>query len=139
MSASALALIGYVAWTLLLVITIITVRTWISLVGKRESYSFKPDGSDVSEASMRMCRAHSNCVENLPIFGAIILVAIATGNSAVTDSLALWVLAARLAQSVTHLISTSNLAVTIRVTFFSVQLAIEAWWVVQLAKIALST
>lgn len=44
MSSSALALIGYVAWTLLLVITIITMRTWISLVEKRESYSFSPDG-----------------------------------------------------------------------------------------------
>ncbi|MDH3200265.1 MAG: MAPEG family protein [Myxococcales bacterium] len=138
MSASALALIGYVAWTLLLVITIISVRTWISLMGKRESYSFKPDGSDVSEASVRLCRVHANCVENLPIFGAIILVAIATGHSDITDSLALWVLAARVAQSVTHLISTSNLAVTVRVTFFTVQLAIEAWWVIQLAKVALS-
>lgn len=138
MSASALALIGYVAWTLLLVITIITIRTWISLVGKRESYYFKPDGSDGSKASERMCRAHANCVENLPIFGAIILVAIATGNSDITDSLALWVLAARVAQSVTHLISISNLAITVRVTFFSVQLAIEVWWVVQLARLALA-
>jgi len=138
MSASALALIGYVGWTLLLVITIITIRTWMSLVGKRESYCFKPDGSDVSKASERMCRAHANCVENLPIFGAIILVAIATGNSGITDSLALWVLAARVAQSVTHLISISNLAITVRVTLFSVQLAIEVWWVAQLARIALA-
>jgi uncharacterized MAPEG superfamily protein len=139
MSASALALIGYAAWTLLLVITIITIRSWITLVKKRESFCFKPDGSDVSKASERMCRAHANCVENLPIFGAIILVAIATGNSDITDSLALWVLAARVAQSVTHLISISNLAITVRVTLFSVQLAIEVWWVVQLAKIALAT
>ena len=139
MSASALALIGYAAWTLLLVITIITIRTWISLVGKRESYSFKPDGSDVSDASVRLCRVHANCVENLPIFGALVLLAIATGNSTVTDSLAMWVLAARVAQSVTHLLSTSNLAVTVRVTLFSVQLAIEVWWVAQLAKIALNT
>jgi hypothetical protein len=38
MSTSALALIGYAAWTLLLVITIVTARSWMSLVGKRESY-----------------------------------------------------------------------------------------------------
>jgi uncharacterized MAPEG superfamily protein len=138
MSASALALIGYAAWTLLLVITIITIRSWITLVKKRESFCFKPDGSDVSKASERMCRAHANCVENLPIFGAIILVAIATGNADITDPLARWVLAARIAQSVTHLISISNFAITVRVTLFSVQLAIEVWWVVQLAKIALA-
>lgn len=139
MSASALALIGYVAWTLLLVIMIITIRSWISLVKKRESFCFKPDGSDVSKASERMCRAHANCVENLPIFGAIVLLAIATGNPEVTDSLALWVLAARVAQSVTHLLSTSNLAITVRVTFYSVQLAIEVWWLVELARIACTT
>ena len=137
MSASALALIGYAAWTLLLVITIVLVRSWMSVVGKRRSYYFKPDGSDVSEASGRLCRAHANCVENLLVFAAIVLVAIATGNSNITDSLALWVLAARVAQSIINLISTSNLAITIRGTLFMVQLAIEVSWIVKLAQLAL--
>lgn len=41
-------------------------------------------------------------------------------------------LAARVAQSSIHLISTTNLAVNIRFAFFAVQLVIAALWVIQL-------
>ena len=51
--------------------------------------------------------------------------------ASVTDTLALWVLAARVAQSSTHLISTSNLAVNIRFAFFAVQLVVAVWWTIQ--------
>jgi uncharacterized MAPEG superfamily protein len=132
MSPSALALVGYTAWTLLLAIAIITFRTWVVLGEKRAANDFEPFGSDVSAFSGRLCRAHANCYENLPIFGAIILVALVTGNAGITDSLARWVLVARVAQSTVHLISTSELAVMLRVTIFTVQLGIEAYWVVQL-------
>ena len=137
MSTSALALIGFASWSILLAFTIITLRSALGLTGKHDSFYFRPDGSDVSPFHMRLCRAHANCFENLPIFASLILVAMATGNGEVTDSLALWVLAARLAQSITHLISTSNAAITLRVTFFAIQLGIEAWWAIQLAQIAL--
>ena len=39
------------------------------------------------------------------------------------------------AQSITHLISVSEVAVTIRATFFSIQLAIMAYWVFQLGML----
>ncbi|MEM7435095.1 MAG: MAPEG family protein [Myxococcota bacterium] len=139
MSNSALALIGFSAWTLLVVLLIVTLRTWVYLVDKRESVQFRPDGSDVSPFHMRLCRAHANCTENLPVFGVIVITAIVTGHAEVTDPLALWVVGARVLQTTTHLLSTSNLAVTVRVTFFSVQLAIELYWVVQLAQLALGT
>ncbi|MGB5811487.1 MAG: MAPEG family protein [Polyangiales bacterium] len=139
MSNSVLALLGFAGWTLLLVLTTITLRSWIFLINRRASAEFKPDGSDVSPFHMRLCRAHANCVENLPIFGVIVLTAIVTGHSEVTDALALWVLLARIGQSLTHLLSTSNLAITVRVTFFSVQLAIEAYWAIELVKIALGS
>ena len=134
MSASAYALLGYAGWALIHAVLIVTLRSWIYLVQGRQSAQFKPDGSDVSPFHMRLCRAHANIYENLPIFGSIILVAIATGHASITDPLAYYVLAARVAQTVTHLISTSNLAITTRVTFFSVQLGIEAYWVVQLVR-----
>ena len=91
-----------------------------------------PSGEEVSPFSNRLCRAHANCYENLPIFAALILLALVTDNAGITDSLARWVLVARVAQSTVHLISTSELAVTLRATFHSVQLGIEAYWVVQL-------
>ena len=138
MSPSALALVGYVAWMLLLAITILFFRTALVLAKKRAANSFSPSGEEVSPFANRLCRAHANCYENLPIFAALILLALVTDNAEITDSLARWALVARVAQSTVHLISTSELAVTLRATFHSVQLGIEAYWVVQLGLLGFS-
>ena len=135
MSPSALALVGYVAWTILLAIWIVSYRTGLFLTGKHAANGFDPSGADVSEFSARLCRAHANCYENLPVFGGLVLLAIATGNASITDPLARWALVARVAQSTVHLISTSELAVTLRVTFYSVQLGIMVYWVYQLGML----
>ena len=135
MSPSALALVGYVAWTILLVIWIITYRTGLFLSGKHAANGFDPSGADLSEFSARLCRAHANCYENLPAFGALVLLAIATDQTSITDPLARWVLVARVAQSTVHLMSTSELAVTVRVTLYAVQLGIMAYWVYQLGML----
>jgi len=132
MSASSLSLVGYAAWTLLLGASIVFFRTGIVLAQKRAANDFLPSGEDVSPFSNRLCRAHANCYENLPVFAALILLALVTGNEAITDPLARWVLVARVAQSVVHLISTSEMAVTLRATLLLVQLGIEAYWIVQL-------
>lgn len=132
MSPSALALVGYAAWTLLLAIMIVTYRTGLVLAKKRAANEFDPWGSDVSAFSGRLCRAHANCYENLPIFAALILLALVTDNAGITDSLARWVLVARVAQTTIHLISISEMAVTLRATLSTIQLAIEAYWIVQL-------
>jgi uncharacterized MAPEG superfamily protein len=135
MSPSALAVVAFAGWTLVLLLGIGVLRLSLVAAGKRAPRSFAPDGSDVSPFANRLSRAHANCYENLPIFGAIVLTAIATGNGSVTDPLAVWALAARIAQSVTHVSSTSNLAVQIRFAFFLVQWLIQAWWVIQLLTI----
>ncbi len=132
MSPSALALVGYAAWTLSLTIAIVFFRTVLTVKKERRANEFAPSGEDVSPFSGRLCRAHANCYENLPIFAALILLALVTDNAGITDSLARWVLVARVAQSTVHLISTSEMAVTLRATLFLVQLGIEAYWVAQL-------
>lgn len=133
MNNSILALVGYAGWTLVLLGMIAVLRTTLTLSGRRQANSFKPDGADVSPFSARLCRAHANCCENLPIFAAVVLAARVAGQPAVTDPLALWVLAARVGQSSVHLVSTSNAAVTARFGLFLVQYAVLVWWVVQLA------
>jgi uncharacterized MAPEG superfamily protein len=135
MSPSALALVGFVAWNLLLAIGVVSYRSGLFLAKQHTANGFDPDGADVSPFSGRLCRAHANCYENLPMFAGLVLLAMVTGNGAITDPLARWVLVARVAQSVVHLISTSELAVMIRVTFFSVQLGIMAYWVYQLGML----
>jgi uncharacterized MAPEG superfamily protein len=138
MSPSVLALVGYVAWTILLLTTILFYRTVLVLKKERAANAFLPSGEDVSPFSNRLCRAHANCYENLPIFAALILLALVTDNAGVTDSLARWVLVARVAQSTVHLISTSEMAVSIRAGLLLVQLGIEAYWVVQLGLLGFS-
>jgi uncharacterized MAPEG superfamily protein len=132
MGPSALAVLGYAAWTILLVTCIGLQRGTLTLSGRRAPNSFKTDGSDVSPFGQRLARAHANCYENLPIFGAIVLTAIATGHSSITDPLAPWVLIARVAQSTTHIVSTSSPAVMVRFTFFLAQIVIEIGWLIAL-------
>ena len=134
MSASAIAVVGFAAWTLFLVGMIAVLRSALTLSGQRAANSFGVDGTDVSPFSNRLCRAHANCYEGLPVFAALVLVAIATGQAAVTDPLALWVLAARVGQSTTHLISTGSLAVQVRFGFFLAQFLIQAWWAISLLR-----
>ena len=138
MSVSAIALVGYAAWTLLLLGMLAVLRSSLTLSGQRAANSFGVDGSDVSPFSNRLCRAHANCYESLPVFATLVLVAITTGHAAITDALALWALVARVGQSTTHLISTSSLAVQVRFGFFLAQFLIQVWWAVSLLRVWLA-
>lgn len=126
MSPSATALAGFAAWTLFLVLLIGLYRASLVISGKRAPNQFDPGGADVGEFSRRLCRAHANCYENLPIFGGLIAVALATDQSQATDGLAMWFLGARIGQSVVHLASTSNMAVNARFALYLVQWFIMA-------------
>jgi uncharacterized MAPEG superfamily protein len=75
---------------------------------------------------------HANCYENLPVFAALVLGAVVAGRAAVTDPLAMVVIYARIAQSTVHLLSTSEIAVAIRATFWTVQMLIMLWWAIRL-------
>jgi uncharacterized MAPEG superfamily protein len=121
MSPSATALVGFAAWTLTLVLVIGLMRCFAVLAGKRAPNQFDPGGADLSDFSRRVCRAHANCYENLPIFGALITVALVTGRPEATDGLAMWFLAARIGQSAVHLVSTSNPAVNLRFGLYLAQ------------------
>lgn len=127
-SPSAIALVAFIAWTLLLLTLMETVRSQLVLRRKVRANGFTPDNANLSPFMQRLARAHANCLENLPIFGGLLLVAIATGNTSVTDPLAYLFLGARVFQSLVHLSSVSARAVTIRFTAFAVQMAIGLYW-----------
>lgn len=134
MTHSALALLGFAAWTLTLLIGIVAHRATLTLTGKRAPNSFSPAGTDVSPLGGRIVRAHANCVENLPVALGVLGLAIVTDHTEVTEGLALPFVAARVAQSCAHVVSTSNPMVMVRFTFFAAQLAILVWWVVGLGR-----
>lgn len=125
---STIALIGFIAWALLLLVLMEAIRSQLVLRGKVPANGFTPDNTGLSPFMQRLARAHANCVEGLPIFGGLLLVAIATGRSSITDPLAYAFLACRVFQSLVHLASLSPAAVTVRFTAFAAQMAIGAYW-----------
>ncbi|HZZ80309.1 MAG TPA: MAPEG family protein [Gemmataceae bacterium] len=127
-SPSAIALVAFIAWTLLLLTLMEVIRTQLVLRRKVPANGFTPDNANLSPFMQRLARAHANCLENLPIFGGLLLIAIATGNTSVTDPLAYVFFGARVFQSLVHLASVSALAVTIRFAAFAVQMAIGLYW-----------
>ena len=132
MGATGIALLGFAAWSLLLVLMLATFRSGKVFSGEREANTFSASGDDVQGFGQRLTRAHANTYEFLPVAGAVMLVALATGNGVITDGLAYYFLAARIAQSVVHLISTAPPMVTVRFVFFLIQVAILAYWIVRL-------
>lgn len=127
-STSALVLTALIAWTLLLLILMEALRARLVLSGRVAANAFAPDNAGLSPFMQRLARAHANCLEGLPIFGGLLVVALLTGKTGLTDPLAPWLLAARLAQSLIHLASTSVAAVNLRFAAFAVQLGIAAYW-----------
>jgi uncharacterized MAPEG superfamily protein len=132
MGNTALALTGFVGWTLVLLILMEAIRSWLVLTGQVPSNGFPPDNANLSPFMQRLARAHMNCLEGLPIFGGLMAIALMTSHTTITDGLALWMLAARIVQSCIHLASTSIWAVNFRFAAFAVQLAIGAWWTLRL-------
>lgn len=137
-SHSAIALTGFIAWTLLLLVLMEALRTQLVLAGKVAANGFTPDNARLSPFMQRLARAHANCCENLPILGGLLLVAIATGQAAVTDPLACLLLGARVVQSLVHVASGSALACSIRFAAFAVQVGIGVYWAFRLLAVALA-
>ena len=129
---SWIALSLYAGWTLALLMAIVSLRAYLILTRQRAPKRFAVTGEDVSAFSGRLCRAHANCYENLPVVAALLLTAAMTGHQDITESTALPLAFARIGQSTVHLSSTSNRAVLLRFTFFFTQLAITAYWVIAL-------
>jgi uncharacterized MAPEG superfamily protein len=136
MSTSYLSLLGFTAWTLVLVLGVVLYRTALVQTGRRRANDWKrTKTSEDPEFIQRMAHAHANCLENLPLFAIVILVAGLTGQLGLTDPLAGWYLALRLGQSTTHLLGTSHWQVLVRFSFFFPQLLILGWLVVRLSGV----
>lgn len=86
----------------------------------------------------RLARAHANCIEGLPIFGGLLVIALISGHPEITNSLVYVFLGARVIQSLIHLSSLSALAVTLKFSAFSVQLVVAIIWSWQLLSVLVS-
>lgn len=128
------ALIGFAAWTLLLVLLVFAYRGVRSLGGTPINHwprAHKPE--DDAPLVRRLEDAHANCLESLPVFAVIVLAAAALDRLPAVDALAPWVLYARIGQSAAHLWGVGPLQVLVRAAFWAVQLALFAWMLFRLA------
>lgn len=118
------AVLGFALWTLVLVFVSVNWRVLEVFRGKSINSWGRDDGIAVPALVKRMQHAHLNCLENLPIFAILVFSAYFMGKQAVVDGLACYVLYARLAQSLVHLIGTSAALVFVRATFYVIQVLI---------------
>ena len=128
MNETILALAIYIAWTMLLILALAVYRTVYNKKYARTSLKFDSSGNDVGALGSRLTRAHANCYESFAFVGAVMLLALATNSSYITDPLALVVVGARIIQSCIHISSTKNTAISIRFVFFLIQFFICAYW-----------
>ena len=94
------ALLIYIVWTLILALSYATYRLPLVLTGKKAANHWER-GNAVDDPAIlvRAKAAHLNCLENLPLFAALVLVAAATGQSETVNAVAGFIVAARIGQS----------------------------------------
>ena len=118
-------LLGFALWTISLLTATIGVYRWaLIFAGRAPINGFRaeqPEGADWYKRSMR---AHANCIENLPVFGAIVFALYVSGaGGSVTDIASIGVLLARIMQSLVHVcLSQTSSVVAVRFSFLLVQL-----------------
>jgi uncharacterized MAPEG superfamily protein len=123
-------LLGFATWTALLLLSTIGIYRWTLIFsGTVPIRNFPADASGGAEWYRRATRAHANCIENLPVFGAIVF-ALYAGNvgGALVDALSVAVLAARIVQSMVHVCFVhTNTVASVRFGFFFVQFICFLW------------
>jgi uncharacterized MAPEG superfamily protein len=123
-------LLGFAAWTVLLLMATVGVYRWSRILTRRvEIRNFRADQVGGDDWYKRAMRAHANCVENLPVFGAIVF-GLYVGNvtGGLVNVLAIAILIARMLQSLVHVcfVQTNTMA-SIRFAFFAVQIIGFLW------------
>jgi uncharacterized MAPEG superfamily protein len=117
-------LLGFAGWTLLILCGTVGIYRWsMILTGRARVSEWRADEIQGSEWYRRAMRAHMNCLENLPVYAAIVLCATAAEiTGALLSGLSLAFLAARLFQTTTHIFfEQTDRAASVRFGFFFIQ------------------
>lgn len=124
------ALLLFATWTLILMFVYVGYRVVLVLGMKKPANAWlRGQPADDPPFITRAQHAHLNCLENLPLFAAIVLSAVALGKTPVVDQVGAFVLYARLAQSAVHLIGVSHWLVFIRANFLIIQALLFAYMI----------
>jgi uncharacterized MAPEG superfamily protein len=127
------SLLAFAGWTLLLIAAVFLYRGFRFLGGTPINHwprGAKP--ADDAPLVKRLEDAHANCLENLPLFAAIVLGAVATCKVDAIAAVAPCVFYARVGQTAAHLWGTDRLQVFVRASFWSAQLVLFGWMIYRL-------
>ncbi len=131
-------LLAFACWTLLALMIGVGIRRWsLILTGRAQLTDFPADLAHGTTAYRRAVRAHANCVENLPVYGAIVMTAFAAQTTSSTmDTLALVFIGARVCQTIVHMaLVETNTTVSVRFAFFLVQVVTLFWMAWEIVRI----
>ncbi len=136
MSIPVWVLLLFAGWTLLIMMACLgTYRLSRIISGRARASDYSFPDLEKSDWHRRASRAHLNCLETLPVYGAIVVAIVATGvASPILDRLAIAFLVARILHSFTHLLfPQTDLVTMLRFVFFSIQLLCMIWMGIFLA------
>ena len=118
-------LLGFATWTVVLLLFTVGIYRWSRiLTGRVAIRDFRADRIEGEDWYRRAMRAHANCIENLPVFGAIVLALYASGvGGPRVDFLSIAILVARVLQSLVHVgFEQTNTVAAVRFGFFFIQI-----------------
>jgi len=118
-------LLGFATWTIVLLASTIGIYRWFNILAGRASVNgFSADNPEGADWYKRAMRAHANCIENLPVFGAVVIALHVSGaGGPVADSASIAILVARVMQSLVHVcFPQTSSVVAVRFSLLLVQL-----------------
>lgn len=130
MNVPTTVLLAFAGWTVLTLLVGVGIVRWSHiLTGRKKLTEFPADVPHGSARYRRAMRAHANCVENLPVLGAVVVAIDVAGlHLATLDVLAVVYLAARVLQTVTHVVfEETQPTVAVRFAFFLTQIVCVVW------------
>jgi len=103
-NVETVALLAFAVWTVVLLLFTVGIYRWSRILTRRVSVNeWRADETQGSAFYQRAMRAHANCVENLPVFAAVIISLNAfQASSTLTAISSVGIVGARLLQSLLH-------------------------------------
>ncbi len=136
-SPAICVLICFTLLTAVLAISYPLQRVLMTLTGKAAANSWTRGAQTAPQPawSVRVQHAHLNCLENLPLYAAVVIAAYISDQLVLIEGLAMVYLALRVGQSLIHVISDSATFVFIRANLWLPQMFILFYWLLSLCGV----
>lgn len=120
----------YAGWILFLALLYALPRVPKALLGTTKIDSWERGKDPIDPMYLQRAKsAHLNCLENFPVFAAVVGMAGLLGKVELISTFAALVFYARIGQSVSHILGTSFILIMLRATFFLAQVFLTLYMI----------